>query len=45
MSLTMPAEFRIIFDPVTHTAVFLDVAWEPTAERRNLGRAQRSRCP
>src|ERR1700722_1913256 len=36
MSLTMPAEFGIIFDPVTHTAVFLDVAGEPTTERRNL---------
>jgi len=23
MSLIMPAEFDIIFDPVTHTAVFL----------------------
>jgi class 3 adenylate cyclase len=36
MSLTMPAEFGIIFDPVTHTAVFLDVAGEPTTERRSL---------
>ena len=36
MSLTMPAEFGIIFDPVTHTAVFLDVAGEPTTERRGL---------
>ena len=36
MSLTLPAEFGIIFDPVTHTAVFLDVAGEPTSERRSL---------
>ena len=36
MSLIMPAEFGIIFDPVTHTAVFLDVAGEPTTERRSL---------
>ncbi len=36
MSLTLPAEFGIIFDPVTHSAVFLDVAGEPTAERRSL---------
>jgi class 3 adenylate cyclase len=36
MSLTMPAEFGIVFDPVTHTAVFLDVGGEPTTERRSL---------
>src|SRR5208337_4937695 len=36
MSLTLPAEFAIIFDPVTHTAVFLDVGGEPTTERRSL---------
>ena len=36
MSLTLPAEFGIIFDPVTHTAVFLDVGGEPTTERRSL---------
>jgi hypothetical protein len=36
MSLIMPAEFGVIFDPVTHTAVFLDTAGEPTPERRSL---------
>jgi hypothetical protein len=36
MSLIMPAEFGVIFDPVTHTAVFLDTAGEPTTERRRL---------
>ena len=36
MSLTLPSEFGIIFDPVTHTAIFLDVAGEPTSERRSL---------
>ena len=36
MSLTLPPAFCIIFDPVTHTAVFLDVAGEPTSERRSL---------
>jgi Family of unknown function (DUF5939) len=36
MSLIMPAEFGVIFDPVTHTAVFLDTAGEPTTERRSL---------
>jgi class 3 adenylate cyclase len=36
LSLTIPAVFAIVFDPVTHTAVFLDVDGEPTTERRNL---------
>ena len=36
MSLIMPAELGVIFDPVTHTAVFLDPAGEPTTERRSL---------
>jgi class 3 adenylate cyclase len=30
--LNLPAEFVIVFDPVTHTAHFLDVKGEPTAE-------------
>ena len=46
MSLTMPAGFGIIFDPVTHTAIFLDVAGEPTSERRSLSVVlQRSDSP
>jgi class 3 adenylate cyclase len=36
LSLVLPAAFAIVFDPVTHTAVFLDVAGEPTSERRSL---------
>jgi class 3 adenylate cyclase len=36
MSLTLPESFIIVFDPVTHTTLFLEVAGEPTHERRNL---------
>jgi class 3 adenylate cyclase len=36
MSLQMPAEFLIIFEPVTHAAHFIDVKGEPTRERQNL---------
>ena len=36
VSLDLPAEFIIIFDPVTHAAQFIDVKGEPTATRRNL---------
>ncbi len=36
LSLTLPAEFVIVFDPVTHTAQFIDVKGEPTRERRAL---------
>ena len=36
LSLTLPAIFAIVFEPVTHTALFLDVEGEPTTERRNL---------
>ena len=36
LSLTIPAVLAIVFDPVTHTSVFLDVDGEPTTERRNL---------
>ena len=36
LSLTLPAEFVIVFDPVTHTAQFLDVKGEPTRERQSL---------
>lgn len=37
MSLHLPAEFIIVFEPVTHAAHFLDVKGEPTRERQNLG--------
>ncbi|AFL52812.1 class 3 adenylate cyclase [Sinorhizobium fredii] len=36
ISLQLPAEFIIVFEPVTHAAQFLDVSGEPTRERRNL---------
>jgi len=36
LSLTLPAEFVIVFDPVTHTAQFIDVKGEPTRERQTL---------
>jgi class 3 adenylate cyclase len=32
----MPAEFLIVFEPVTHAAHFIDVKGEPTRERQNL---------
>ena len=31
---TLPAEFIIVFDPVTHAAQFIDVKGEPTRERQ-----------
>lgn len=36
MSLQLPAEFVIVFEPVTHTAQFIDVQGEPTRERQQL---------
>jgi class 3 adenylate cyclase len=36
LSLTLPAEFVIVFDPVTHVAQFIDVKGEPTRERQSL---------
>jgi class 3 adenylate cyclase len=36
MSLTLPAEFVIVFDPVTHATTFIDVKGQPTVERQNL---------
>jgi class 3 adenylate cyclase len=36
LSLQVPAGMLIVFDPVTHTAQFLDVKGEETAERQNL---------
>ena len=34
LSVQLPAEFAIVFEPVTHAAQFLDVQGEPTRERR-----------
>jgi class 3 adenylate cyclase len=36
MSLTLPAGQGLVFDPVTHTSIFLNVAGEETHERRAL---------
>jgi class 3 adenylate cyclase len=36
MSLQIPAEFLIVFEPVTHAAHFIDVKGEPTHERQRL---------
>ena len=36
LSLQMPAQFLIVFEPVTHMAHFIDVKGEPTKERQNL---------
>ena len=36
LSLQLPAEFLIIFDPVVHMAQFIDLKGEPTRERQNL---------
>jgi len=36
LSLQLPAGSVIIFDPITHTAQFLEVTGEPATERQNL---------
>ncbi|MCI0431390.1 MAG: adenylate/guanylate cyclase domain-containing protein [Rhodospirillales bacterium] len=36
LSLQLPTEFLIVFDPVTHATHFLDVKGEPTRERQAL---------
>jgi class 3 adenylate cyclase len=36
LSLQLPAQFLIVFDPVTHTTQFIDVKGEPTRERQTL---------
>jgi class 3 adenylate cyclase len=36
MSLQLPSEFIIVFEPVTHAAQFIDVQGEPTKERQHL---------
>src|SRR5688572_18226947 len=36
MSLQLPAEFVIVFDPVTHSVHFIDCKGEPTRERQSL---------
>jgi class 3 adenylate cyclase len=36
MSLQLPSQFVIVFEPVTHAAQFIDVQGEPTRERQQL---------
>ncbi|MBR1218164.1 adenylate/guanylate cyclase domain-containing protein [Bradyrhizobium sp. U87765 SZCCT0131] len=36
LSLQLPSEFIIVFDPVTHATQFIDVKGEPTRERQSL---------
>ena len=36
LSLQLPAQFVIVFEPVTHAAHFIDVKGEPTRERQAL---------
>lgn len=36
LSVTLPKEFVIVFEPVTHAAQFIDVQGEPTRERQHL---------
>ena len=36
LSLQLPKEFVIIFDPVVHLAQFIDVKGEPTREQQSL---------
>jgi class 3 adenylate cyclase len=36
LSLQLPAQFIIVFEPVTHSAQFIDVQGEPTRERQQL---------
>ena len=39
LSLQLPAKFIIIFEPITHSAQFIDVKGEPTKERQALSMA------
>jgi len=36
LSFTLPAEFLILFEPVSHTTHFLDVKGEPASQRQEL---------
>ena len=44
LSIQLPAEFIIIFEPVTHSAQFIDVKGEPTRERQSPVLDLRSRA-
>ncbi len=36
LNVQLPQQFLIVFDPVTHSAMFIDVQGEPTRERQDL---------
>jgi class 3 adenylate cyclase len=36
LAVQLPAEFIIVFEPITHSAQFIDVKGEPTRERQTL---------
>ena len=36
LSLQLPKQFVIVFEPVTHSAHFLDIQGEPTRERQQF---------
>ena len=39
LAIQLPAEFIIVFEPITHSAQFIDVKGEPTRERQTLSLA------
>ena len=46
LSIQLPPQFVIVFEPVTHSAQFIDVKGEPTRERQTLSLILRPRaCP
>ena len=46
LAIQLPAEFVIVFEPVTHSAQFIDVKGEPTRDRQTLSLVLRPpACP
>jgi class 3 adenylate cyclase len=45
LSLQLPPQFIIVFEPVTHAAQFIDVQGEPTRERQQLSLVYNSSHP
>jgi class 3 adenylate cyclase len=45
LSLQLPPQFIIVFEPVTHAAQFIDVQGEPTKERQQLSLVYNSAHP
>ena len=44
LSLQLPTQFIIVFEPVTHAAQFIDVQGEPTKERQQLSLVYNKTC-